>query len=54
MITSIDGRSIDDPTDVVEVVSRGKPGDEVEVEFERGGRDQTVTVTLGTRPARMP
>lgn len=54
VITSIDGRSIDDPADVVEAISRGKPGDEVEVEFERGGRDQAVTVTLGTRPARTP
>lgn len=54
VITSIDGRAVDSPEDVVRIVSRKAPGDKVEVEFERGGRAQSVTVTLGTRPARMP
>jgi len=54
VITSIDGRSVDTPEDVVEIVAGKQPGDRLEVEFERDGRDQTVTVELGTRPARMP
>jgi putative serine protease PepD len=54
VITSIDGRTIDDPSDVVESVSRQQPGDEVELTYERGGREHTVRVELGTRPARTP
>ncbi|MBB4661933.1 S1C family serine protease [Conexibacter arvalis] len=54
VITAIDGRTVDTPEDVVEAVSRRQPGDEVEVEVERGGRERTITVELGTRPARMP
>jgi len=54
VVTAIDGRTIDDPSDVVEAVSRHQPGDEVELTYERGGRQHTVTVTLGTRPARTP
>jgi len=54
VITAIDGRSIDDPTDVVDAVSKHQPGDEIEVRVERGGKEQTITVELGTRPARMP
>ena len=51
LIVKIDGKQIAAPNDVVAVVSAHKPGDKVQVQFYRGGKLKTVTVTLGNRPA---
>lgn len=54
VVTRIDGRPIADPSEVSRAIAGKQPGDKVEVEFERGGRPQSVTVTLGTRPNHTP
>jgi S1-C subfamily serine protease len=40
---------VDDPADVARNISRDQPGDSVQVEVERAGREQTLDVTLGDR-----
>ena len=54
VITSIDGREVSDPDDVAEIISDHQPGDEVEIELQRGGEERTIDVELSTRPARTP
>jgi S1-C subfamily serine protease len=51
LIVKIDGKPITKPDDLVAAVSGHKPGDKVQVQFYRGGKLKTVTVTLGNRPA---
>jgi S1-C subfamily serine protease len=51
LIVKVDGRQINTPADVAAAVSSLKPGDKVQVQFYRGGKLKTVTVTLGNRPA---
>jgi S1-C subfamily serine protease len=51
LIVKVDGKQISKPNDVAAVVSGHKPGDKVQVQFYRGGKLKTVTVTLGNRPA---
>jgi putative serine protease PepD len=54
VITAISGKTVNTPEDVVQDVSRRKPGDEVDVQVRRAGRTRTIRVTLGDRPARTP
>jgi len=54
VITGIDGHTVSTPEDVVQEVSRHKPGDEVSLTVRRSGRTQTIRVTLADRPARAP
>jgi S1-C subfamily serine protease len=51
LIVKIDRKQITKPDDVVAAVSSHKPGDKVRVQFYRGGKLKTVSVTLGNRPA---
>ena len=51
-ILSVGGESVDSVSDVRQAVGNGSPGEEVELEVERGGERTTVTVTLGERPAQ--
>jgi S1-C subfamily serine protease len=37
--------------EVVELVNKAKPGDEMELTILRDGNTKTATVTLGDRPA---
>ncbi|HEX8855666.1 MAG TPA: trypsin-like peptidase domain-containing protein [Thermoleophilaceae bacterium] len=54
VITKIDGRTVADSSDITAAVSAHAPGDKVKIEIERNGQHKTLTVTLGTRPARTP
>lgn len=45
-ITSIDGEPVGDPLELVAQVRAHRPGDEVELAFERDGEERTATVTL--------
>ena len=55
MITSIDGRPVDDPDDLSRAVSLLDPGATVTVEAWRDGERREVTVKLGDRPLqRLP
>jgi S1-C subfamily serine protease len=50
LILSFDGRPITSASDLGQVVLTRKPGDTVKVVVQRGGRRETLQVTLGTRP----
>lgn len=50
VIVAIDGQKIDQPDDVSRVINGHKPGDTISLEVMRGGKRETVKVTLGTRP----
>jgi putative serine protease PepD len=54
VIKQVDGERVQDPEDVAAAIGDDKPGDEVDVVVERDGRTQTLHVTLGKRPARIP
>src|SRR3954449_112326 len=54
VITKIDGAPITRSSDVAQVIATKRPGDKVDVEVERNGKSQTLTVKLGTRPGRTP
>jgi 2-alkenal reductase len=52
VITAIDGQEIDADNSLVEVlIFEHVPGDTVELTIDRDGTEETVTVTLGERPA---
>lgn len=50
VIVEIDGVQVDEPADVVSVVRKHQPGDEIDVVLVRDGDRRSVTVTLGERP----
>jgi putative serine protease PepD len=51
VVTAIDGRSISDSSALGSAIDAHKPGDKVSVTVRRAGSSQTLTVTLGDRPA---
>ncbi len=53
IITKIDDTAIESFDDLITFLAEKRPGDEVEVEFVRDGKRQTVTVKLGERPRSM-
>jgi S1-C subfamily serine protease len=50
VITEVDGRKVAGMEEIVEIVNRSKPGDQLELKIVRDGSTKTATVTLGTRP----
>ncbi|RKQ92307.1 putative serine protease PepD [Solirubrobacter pauli] len=50
LLTELDGRDTGSAAELTAAVDAHAPGDRVRVEYERGGREQTATVTLGTQP----
>jgi S1-C subfamily serine protease len=54
LIVKVAGRPINKPDDVAAAIADKKPGDEIQMTFYRGKTLKTVTVTLGTRPAKLP
>lgn len=53
LITSINGKPVAN-LDAYDEVAVGPPGTRLQIMVDRGGRPQSVTVTLGTRPAAPP
>jgi len=53
-IIAIDGKPVDQFGDVSRAIQDSKPGDKVDVKVRRASGEQTVAVTLGTRPAQTP
>jgi S1-C subfamily serine protease len=49
VIVGFDGMDIDGSTSLLRAVLGAEPGDRVDVEIERDGRDETVAVELGKR-----
>jgi S1-C subfamily serine protease len=54
LIVKVDGIEIRQPPDVARAIADNKPGDQVQIQFYRGKKLQTVTLTLGKRPKRVP
>ena len=50
MITKIDGEPATSNLQLEELTLTKKPGDTVSIDYTRGGRSATVTVTLAARP----
>jgi putative serine protease PepD len=53
-IVAIDGQHIAQFADIARIVDSKRPGNHVQVRIQRGGSPQTIDVTLGTRPSRVP
>jgi serine protease Do len=51
IITSIDGRPVDNSSVLQNVIARSSPGTEVELGIFRDGRRSTMSLTLGERPS---
>jgi serine protease Do len=52
VITSVDGKAVESMEDLSAAVKAQKPGDKVELTVLRNGKEITVTVSLGARPAQ--
>ena len=50
VIRSIAGERVADSDDVAAAIQDRRPGEQVSIEIRRGGSDQTIQATLGTRP----
>jgi S1-C subfamily serine protease len=50
VVVEVAGKPAESAADVQGAVAARKPGDELELTIRRGDAEQTVTVTLGTRP----
>jgi 2-alkenal reductase len=51
VITAVNGTKLDQQHSLADVLLTFKPGDTVSLTINRGGQTQTLSVTLGTRPA---
>ena len=47
VITSFDGRPVSGPEELIVAIRSRQPGETVEIGYDRGGGEATVTVTLG-------
>ena len=53
IVMSVNGSEMTGPRDLTRAIAIERPGAEVDITFLRGGKEQSVTVTLGDR-ADMP
>ena len=53
VITSVDGKRVTSMTAVANAIEAKKPGDQVQLGISRRGHEQTLTITLGNRPANV-
>jgi serine protease DegQ len=51
ILKTLEGRQLRTPEDLLAALRQRNPGDQVSVEFQRGGRTETVKVALSDRPA---
>lgn len=51
VITGLAGEDIDDSAGLGDVASDLEPGQQSEIEIDRDGDVQTLTITIGSRPA---
>ncbi|MDQ3728661.1 MAG: trypsin-like peptidase domain-containing protein [Actinomycetota bacterium] len=54
IIVSVDGEEIVTEADLPRIVSRLEPGEDVDLGIIRDGEEMDLTLTLGTRPTRVP
>ncbi|QXJ24558.1 trypsin-like peptidase domain-containing protein [Actinomadura graeca] len=48
VITALDGKPIEDATDLIAQIRSRAPGDRIKVTYQRAGKESTVEVTLGS------
>jgi S1-C subfamily serine protease len=53
IITEADGQKITNMEQIIELVGKKKPGEQVTLKYLRDGKQETATVKLGTRPAKV-
>ena len=51
VLVGVDDETVDEDTSFLELLMEHRPGDEVSLVIERDGQQQTIDVTLGTRPS---
>jgi serine protease DegQ len=51
ILKSLDGKALHSPEDLLAALRGHNPGDQVNVEFQRGGKTQTAKVALSDRPS---
>jgi putative serine protease PepD len=54
VIKKVDGEDVKESADVAAVIATRAPGDDVEIEVDRGGSTQKIDAELGNRPAKTP
>jgi S1-C subfamily serine protease len=54
VIQAVDNQPVKTSDDLVNIVDSKKPGDAAQIQVIRGGKPQTLTVTLGVRPNQAP
>ena len=54
VVTKVDGKAVTDSDGVADAIASHAPGDRIEVELTRGGTEQSLEITLGTRPETAP
>jgi putative serine protease PepD len=54
VVTSVDGQSITDPSQLSSAINRKAPGDHVTLTVDRNGQPKDIDVTLQPRPAKVP
>jgi S1-C subfamily serine protease len=50
LLVKVDGEEVKQASDVIAALADNKPGDEIQLEYYRGGDKRTAEVTLGERP----
>ncbi|WP_283135581.1 S1C family serine protease [Rhizohabitans arisaemae] len=50
VVIEFDGKPVDDPTELIVAIRSKAPGTKVPVKFQRGGQEQSTTVTLESAP----
>ncbi len=49
VIVQFDGKDVEDPDELADLVSNTSPGDKIKVKIVRDGKEKTLTVTIGER-----
>jgi putative serine protease PepD len=52
LVVSVDGKAIENYSEMIAAIRAHKPGDQVTLKVVRGGSETTITATLTQRPAR--
>jgi S1-C subfamily serine protease len=54
VIVSVAGHRVNTPQDIATAIAPKKPGDTIQIGFYRGGKLQSISLTLGERPSTAP
>ena len=54
IITAVNGKPVDGADELIVTIRSKAPGEKVEIQYERGGKEHTVEVTVGSAPVPSP